>query len=112
MNVKAAVVSELAGMPEGVRALPQAAAALVLADLLEGASPRDAATVSKELRLTLAELRKAAEATAPQEVDPVDELAGRRAARITTEAPDRSAAAGERRARSDRPGRQRRTDPR
>lgn len=96
-DVARAVRSELRKLPVELQAGPLAEAALILAGLLPEASPRDAATLNRELRLTLAELRQLAAAMAPEEVDPVDELAQRRAARLSTPVPDGTAGAVERR---------------
>lgn len=96
-DVVRAVRSELRKLPAELQDGPLAEAALMLAGMLPEASPRDAATLNRELRLTLAELRQLADAMAPEEVDPVDELAQRRAARLSTPVPDGPARAAERR---------------
>lgn len=68
-----------------------AAQARTLASVLdEGAGARDMATVSRELRLIMAELQALAERK-PAEADPIDELSKRRATRVSTaDVPDRA----------------------
>jgi len=93
MDLRGSVAAELRKLPEELRTGALAAAALTLAELVPESSPRDAAALTRELRLTLAELRGLAVGkTQDKEVDPVDELAARRAARITSQVPDGSAA--------------------
>lgn len=58
-KVATAVSKELGNLPEELRGSPLAAAALLLAGRLDsgGVTDRDAAALSRELRLVLAELR-------------------------------------------------------
>lgn len=66
----------------------------IAAVLDEGAGARDMASVSRELRLIMAELQALAERK-PAEADPIDELSKRRAARVTTaDVPDRAKRGG------------------
>ncbi len=82
-EVVTALKAEIARLPAKLREHPLAAAALTLAGKLdEGVGARDMAAVSRELRGTLADLR-ALEDKAPAEVDPADELAKLRVARIS-----------------------------
>lgn len=79
--VLAALESDLRGMPARVQASTLAAVARALADQLdEGIGARDAASVAKEIRACVADLRVMAEMV-PEESDPIDELARRKAAR-------------------------------
>lgn len=77
-----AVAAEVEALPEHLRACPEAVLCLVLADRMAETTPRDAATVSKELRAALAALREAVKA-AGNRGDRVDELRAKRAARKT-----------------------------
>jgi len=79
--VSEALDDDLEGMPEAVRNSTLAAGARVAAKILDDEpGARDAASLLKELRGTMAELRAMADA-APEESDPIDELNRRRAAR-------------------------------
>jgi hypothetical protein len=79
--VSEALDDELNGMPEAVRDSTLAAGARIAAEILDSQpGARDAASLLKELRGTMAELRTMADA-APAEEDPIDELNRRRAAR-------------------------------
>lgn len=91
-----ALRADLDGMPEAVRISTLAAVARELASVLDGMpGARDAASVAKELRATLVEL-KALAAAVPVEEDPVDELSRRRHARIADSAgADRAAGGGQ-----------------
>ncbi len=92
MTVGEALADELAGMPEAVQSCTLAAVARELAAVLDaGPGARDAASVAKEMRAALAELKTMAE-QAPEESDPIDELERRRADRIAgTPLPHRAA---------------------
>lgn len=92
MSVVAALTSELKAMPEAVRESTVAAGALIAAQILDGRpGTRDTASLLKELRAAVAELRDLA-ALAPEESDPIDELSRRRDARVAGAAvPDRAA---------------------
>jgi hypothetical protein len=80
-------------MPSAVRESTLAAVAVELASVLDGMpGARDAASVAKELRATMAELKTMADA-APEEADPIDELSRRRAHRIS-DSPVSDGAAG------------------
>ncbi len=82
MTVCDALADELAAMPEDVQRSTLAAVARELAAVLDGGpGARDAASVAKEMRAALAELKAMAE-QAPEESDPIDELERRRADRI------------------------------
>jgi hypothetical protein len=80
VDIRKSVLADLAGLPAALRNGSLAASALTLAELIPESAPRDAASLVRELRQTMAELRSSA-AQVPEEVDPVDELARRRAAR-------------------------------
>lgn len=81
MTVSDALRADLKGMPEAVRNSTLAAGARVAAEILDSEpGARDAASLLKELRATMAELKTMADA-APEEADPIDELNRRRAAR-------------------------------
>lgn len=81
MNLRESVEAEIALMPEVIRESPPAemvrelARSMMLAD-----SPRDVATVSRELRAALDALREAV-ARAGKRGDSVDEIGAKRAAR-------------------------------
>lgn len=96
MSVRRSLEAELAEMPEAVRSGTLAAAARVLAGVLDdGPGARDAASVAKEMRCALAELRALASAV-PDESDPIDELQRRRDARVAgAPVPDRAAGGGQ-----------------
>ena len=80
-----AVEAEVAALPEHLRSSPEASLCLLLAERLGETTPRDAATVSKELRAALAALREVVKA-AGNRGDRVDELRARRAARSSGKA--------------------------
>jgi hypothetical protein len=81
VTVSKALLADLDGMPEAVRNSTLAAGARVAAGILDSEpGARDAASLLKELRATMAELRAMADA-APAEEDPIDELSRRKAAR-------------------------------
>lgn len=80
MTIFDAVAAEVAALPEHLRTSPDALLCLTLAERMAGTTPRDAATVSKELRLALAALREAVKASGNRG-DRVDELRARRAER-------------------------------
>lgn len=80
MTVFEAVQAEVDALPPALRNTPDAVLCLELASKLNGATPRDTATVSKELRLALAGLREAVKASGKRG-DRVDELRARRATR-------------------------------
>ncbi len=83
-TIEAAVRREITGLSEKVRDCAQAHAAIMLAVTLDaGMPPRDAAAVSRELRVSMATL--AAMSPERAEGDPVDELTARREARITAD---------------------------
>lgn len=88
--LRKAVLDELDQLPNGLRDGALATAAVALAELLPDSSPRDAVALARELRQTMAELRAAAVATPEEEVDPVDELARRRARRRASSSPERA----------------------
>ena len=94
-GVGRALESDLAGMPERVQASTLAAVARTLAGQLdEGIGARDAASVAKEIRACVADLRVMADMI-PEEADPIDELARRKAARQSdTDVPQRARRAG------------------
>lgn len=96
MAVSDALQAELDGMPEAVRNSTLAAGARVAALILdEEPGARDAASLLKELRATMAELKIMAE-QAPEESDPIDELSRRRTARVAdSPLPDRAARGGQ-----------------
>src|SRR5690554_2047532 len=96
-DVARTVRSELRKLPAELQAGPLTETALILTGLLPEASPQDAATLNHELRLTLTELRQLAATMAPEEMDPVDELAQQRAAHLSTPIPNDPAGAVERR---------------
>jgi hypothetical protein len=83
-TVEAAVRRELATLSAKVRDGAQAHAAIMLAVSLDaGMPPRDAAAVSRELRVSMATL--AAMSPERAEGDPIDELTARREARLTAD---------------------------
>lgn len=85
-GVTPGVAGEVAALPEHMRQTPEALLCLALARQMDAATtPRDAATVSKELRAALAALREAI-ARAGKRGDVVDEIGARRAARRSTAA--------------------------
>lgn len=92
-----ALEADLAGMPERVQASTLAAVARTLAGQLdEGIGARDAASVAKEIRACVADLRVMADMV-PEEADPIDELARRKAARQSgPDVPQRAAGGGRR----------------
>jgi hypothetical protein len=96
MTVSEALRDELAGMPKAVQESTLAAGARVAAKILDhNPGARDAASLLKELRATMAELKILAE-QAPEEADPIDELSERRAARVADPAgADRTAGGGQ-----------------
>lgn len=96
MGVSAALSRDLDGMPEQVRSSTLAAVARQLAEVLDGEpGARDAASVAKELRAAMAELKVMSQA-APKESDPIDELSRRRDARVAdASVPDRAAGGGQ-----------------
>ncbi|WP_080671670.1 hypothetical protein [Salinispora cortesiana] len=82
MSVRDALEADLGEMPPAVRDSAMAAVARRLAGVLdEGCGARDAASVSKEIRAALADLRTMADAV-PEEADPIDVLSRRRVDRI------------------------------
>lgn len=81
-------------MPAEVRESTVAAGALVAAQILDcRPGTRDTASLLKELRAAVADLRVMA-AAAPEEGDPIDELSRRRAARVSEAAVSDGAAGG------------------
>lgn len=79
--VLAALEVDLRAMPQRVRESTLAAVARSLAEQLdEGIGARDAASVAKEIRACVADLRVMADMV-PEEADPRDELARRKLAR-------------------------------
>jgi hypothetical protein len=80
--IRSRLEGDLRAMPANVRDSTLAEVARALADVLDqGCGARDAASVAKEMRACLADLRERAEAV-PDEGDPIDGLAQRRNARI------------------------------
>lgn len=78
MTILEALEQDIEAMPRAVRESSTAAIARSLAATLdEGPGARDAASVAKELRATIAELREM-NSRVPSEVDPIDQLAARR----------------------------------
>lgn len=75
-SVISAVRAELRRL--GATNTPEGRAAIVLAKQLDEAAPRDAAGLSRELRLVMSDLRSRPAVA----VDPVDELKARRRKRI------------------------------
>lgn len=96
MSVVRALQSEIEAMPRAVRESTVAAGALVAAQILDGRpGTRDTASLLKELRAAVAELRDLA-AAVPEEADPIDELSRRRTARVAdAEVQDRAAGGGQ-----------------
>jgi hypothetical protein len=95
VSVRDALESDLSGMPEAVQRSTLAAVARELATVMDSTpGARDAASVAKEMRAALADLKVMAEAV-PEESDPIDELSRRRADRESTPAvPNRSGGDG------------------
>lgn len=90
MTIEDSVRAEIEAMPAQVRSSGLASTALVVASRLVDAGHRDTAPLARELRAALAELRELA-AAVPAEVDPLDELERKRAARLAkVEAPKRT----------------------
>lgn len=84
MDIEDAIDAEIGGFSPSVQLSPLAATAVRLAHLLDQEEDsRDAATLSRELRATMGELRNLA-AARPVEADPVDEFTERRARRKST----------------------------
>lgn len=75
-SVKSAVRSELRRLQ--ATTTPEGRAAMVLAEQLDDAAPRDAAGLSRELRIVMSDLRS----RPAVQVDPVDELKSRRRQRL------------------------------
>ena len=96
MTVSEALEGELATMPEAVQRSTVAAGAIVAASILDSKpGARDAASLLKELRAAMADLRAMAD-KAPEESDPIDELSRRRDARVAGPAlPNRAAGGGQ-----------------
>jgi hypothetical protein len=82
VTVSEALEDELLAMPGAVRNSTLAAGARVAASILDGEpGARDAASLLKELRAAMADLRAMAD-RAPEESDPIDELSRRRHDRV------------------------------
>lgn len=94
MAVYDGVFADIQALPAALRSTGLSAQALVLAERLDEAGARDSAAIARELRATLAELRDLSKA-APREVDPLDDLGKRRAARLANPAPPDGAAGGD-----------------
>ncbi|GIE46194.1 hypothetical protein [Actinoplanes lobatus] len=95
MSVRTALEDDLEQMPERVKDSTLAAVARRLADVLDsGCGARDAASVAKEMRAALADLRSMADAV-PEEADPIDAILRRGASRVPgSPLPDGSAGGG------------------
>jgi hypothetical protein len=95
MSVRTALDADLEQMPRRVQESTLAAVARELADVLDGKpGARDAASVAKEMRAALTDLRTMADMV-PEEADPIDELSRRKAARQSgTHLPQRPAGSG------------------
>lgn len=95
MSVRDALEADLDAMPARVQDSTLAAVARQLAEVLDSQpGARDAASVAKEMRAALADLKTLADAV-PEEADPIDELSRRKAARQSgTDLPQRSAGGG------------------
>jgi hypothetical protein len=95
MSVRDALEADLADMPARVQDSTLAEVARTLAAVLdERPGARDAASVAKEMRAALADLKTMADAV-PEEADPIDELSRRKAARQSgAHLPQRSAGSG------------------
>lgn len=83
MNVVTATKAEIEGYPEKVRTSALAATAETLAVRLNESTPRDAASIGRELRAALTELREKASAT-PEEASEYDRIRARRAGKCPT----------------------------
>lgn len=83
MSVRDALEADLDAMPARVQDSTLAAVARTLAEVLDSQpGARDAASVAKEMRAALADLKTMADAV-PEEADPIDELSRRRADRLS-----------------------------
>lgn len=103
VDVGESVRSELRRLPKELREGSLASGALVLAERLADAAPRDVAGIHRELRLTLVALRAAAKAQ-PEGADPLDELARRDAESVGSATPDGADAVDQPRAGGGRAG--------
>jgi hypothetical protein len=72
----AAVTAEVEALPPSLRNSGLAITAIVLAERLAAASPRDAAPLGREIRESLAKLQQLATEIPSEEVDPLDALLG------------------------------------
>jgi hypothetical protein len=81
LTILASVQKELARLPEALQANALVSLALTLAERLDSAALRDTPPLSKELRATLDQLRDLAREAKPAELDPLDELDRKRAAK-------------------------------
>jgi hypothetical protein len=90
-GVRDALEADLEQMPRRVQESTLAAVARELAAVLDSQpGARDAASVAKEMRAALADLKTMADMV-PEEADPIDELLRRSADRLTNPAlPDRA----------------------
>lgn len=73
-DVVAAVTAEVEALPPTLRTSGLAITAIVLAERLAVASPRDAAPVGREIRESLATLQRLAAELPSEEVDPLDQI--------------------------------------